>query len=70
MKLIFNIVCFEYNSCKVLNLNISFKNSPSLRSQFVWSHLRLVPHFTDTQSLARDTPYCARSTLDIVVQAR
>ena len=29
-----------------------------------------VPHSTDTQSLARDTPYCARSTLDIVVQVR
>ena len=31
---------------------------------------RFVPHCTDTQSLARDTPYCARSTLDIVVQVR
>ena len=30
----------------------------------------IVPHSTDTQSLARDTPYCARSTLDIVVQVR
>ena len=32
--------------------------------------LAFVPHFTDTQSLTRDTPYCARSTLDIVLQAR
>ena len=30
----------------------------------------LVPHSTDTQSLARGTPYCAMSTLDIVVQVR
>ena len=30
----------------------------------------LVPHFTDTQSLARDTPLCARSILAIVVQVR
>ena len=27
----------------------------------------IVPHSTDTQSLARDTPLCARSTLDINV---
>ena len=33
-------------------------------------YLSLVPHSTDTQSLARDTLYCARSTLDIVVQVR
>ena len=38
--------------------------------KFYSSLLGVVPHFTDTQSLARDTPYCARSTLDIVVQAR
>ena len=31
---------------------------------------RFVPQSTDTQSLARDTPYCARSTLVIVVQVR
>ena len=30
----------------------------------------IVPHSTDTQSLARDTQYCARSTLDIMVQVR
>ena len=30
----------------------------------------LVPQSTDTQSLARDTPYCARSTLEIMVQVR
>ena len=33
-------------------------------------YLPLVPHFTDTQSLAKDIPHCARSTLDIVVQVR
>ena len=32
--------------------------------------MAIVPQSTDIQSLARDTPYCARSTLDIVVQAR
>ena len=32
--------------------------------------LSLVPQSTNTQSLARDTPYCARSTLDIMVQVR
>ena len=32
--------------------------------------MEIVPHSTDTQSLARDTPYCARSTLDNVLQVR
>ena len=32
--------------------------------------LSLVPYSSDTQTLARDTPYSARSTLDIVVQVR
>ena len=45
------------------------KKKESFRNKmFVKEHI--VPHSTDTQSLARDTPYCARSTLDIVVQAR
>ena len=30
----------------------------------------LVPQSTDTQSLAQDTPSCARSTLNIMVQVR
>ena len=33
-------------------------------------YLSLVPQFTDTQSLARDTQQCAWSTLVIVVQVR
>ena len=43
---------------------------PSKMLTFLKFLLNLVPHSTDTQSLARATPYCARSTLDIVVQVR
>ena len=32
--------------------------------------IHLVPQPTDTQYLARDTSYCARSTLDIIVQVK
>ena len=42
----------------------------SIATAFLRSLKSFVPHSTDTQSLARATPYCARSTLDIVVQVR
>ena len=57
-------------ACTVDNPLAKARELSLRRGALTMHYLSLVPHSTDTQSLARDTPYCARSTLDIVVQVR